>query len=108
MGARAKNQISRPGEPEVFGFINAFDKSQQRARLERVQTLRGLAIPLCLRYLVASNGGGWMRGQTKRDVSRKQLQRKERGKEEKEEGGGDSCMRFCVHSDPIRSASVSQ
>lgn len=81
MGARVKNQISRPGEPEVFGFINAFDKSKQRARLERVQTLGGLAIPLCLRYLVASNRGGWTRGQTERDVSGKQLQRREHGEE---------------------------
>lgn len=67
----------------MFGFINAFDKSKQRARLERVQTLRGLAIPLCLRYLVAFNRGGWMRGQTERDVSGKQLQQGKEGR-----GGG--------------------
>lgn len=87
MGARAKNQISRPGEPEVFGFINAFDKSEQGARLERVQTLWGLAIPLCLRYLVASNRRGWTRGQTERDVSGKQLQRWEQERERGREGG---------------------
>lgn len=97
-----KQKISRPGEPEVFGFINAFDKSEQRARLERVQTLGGLAIPLCLRYLVASNRGGWTRGQTERDVSGKQLQGREKERE------GDSWMRCCLHSDPIRSASVSK